>query len=221
MGTALAALAGASVADPAAAAPDTLLTAEEQAWVTKHPVLLFAPERDFPPFSFVDSQGQHRGLSADVLELVQAHTGLKFQAVAASDRSTNIDRLKRPEVDLLTSLRPTSEREQFIAFTSAYVSSPAVVLRRRGDHRPGDLAKMAGERVAVDRSSAAETFVHDTWPDVTLVQVDVAAQGLRDLVFGDVDACAVNLATASYVIERDRLGGLRVAGETGYFSTLT
>jgi diguanylate cyclase (GGDEF)-like protein len=221
MGTALAALAGAGLAVRAAAEPDTLLTAEEQAWVAKHPVLLFAPERDFPPFSFVDSQGQHRGLSADVLDLVQAHTGLKFQAVAAGDRSANLDRLKRREVDLLTSLRPTAERERFIAFTSAYVSSPAVVLRRHGDHRTGELARMAGERVAVDRGSAAETFLHDTYPDVTLVQVDVAAQGLRDLVFGEVDACAVNLATASYVIERDRLGGLRVAGETGYFSTLT
>jgi diguanylate cyclase (GGDEF)-like protein len=221
MGTALVGLAGASTAVPAAAAPDTLLTAEEQAWVAKHPILLFAPERDFPPFSFVDSQGQHRGLSADVLELVQAHTGLKFQAVAAGDRATNIDRLKRREVDLLTSLRPTVEREQFIAFTSAYVSSPAVVLRRRGDRRPGDLAKMGGERVAVDRSSAAESFVRDGFPDIMLVEVDVAAQGLRDLVFGEVDACAINLATASFVIERDRLGGLRVAGETGYFSTLT
>ncbi len=221
MGTALAGLAGASVADPAAATPDTLLTAEEQAWLTQHPVLLFAPERDFPPFSFVDSQGQHRGLSADVLDLVQAHTGLKFQAVAAGDRAGNIDRLKRREVDLLTSLRPTAERERFISFTSAYVSSPAVVLRRHGDHRSGDLAKMGGERMAVDRGSATETFVHDTYPDIALVEVDVAAQGLRDLVFGEVDACAVNLATASYVIERDRLGGLRVAGETGYFSTLT
>ena len=205
----------------AVAAPDALLTPEEQAFVSKHPVLLFAPERDFPPFSFVDSQGQHRGLSADVLDLVQAHTGLKFQAVAAAERSGNIDRLKRREVDLLTSLRPTSDREQFIAFTSAYVSSPAVVLRRRGDHRPGDLAKMGGERVAVDRNSAAETFIHETYPDVLPVEVDVAAQGLRDLVFGEVDACVVNLATASFIIERDRLSGLRVAGETGYFSTLT
>ncbi len=221
MGTALAGLAGGGVAAPAAAAPDTLLTAEEQAWVAKHPVLLFAPEQDFPPFSFVDSQGQHRGLSADVLDLVREHTGLKFQAVGAGDRANNIDRLKRREIDLLTSLRPTAEREQFIAFTSAYVSSPAVVLRRRGDRRTGDLARMAGQRVAVDRNSATADFVRRTYADVVLVEVDVAAQGLRDLVTSDVDACAVNLATASFVIERDRLGGLRVAGETGYFSTLT
>src|ERR1700749_3536025 len=81
MGTALAGLAGASVGVPAMADPDALLDAEEQAWVARHPVVLFAPERDFPPFSFVDSQGQHRGLSADALELVQQHTGLKLPPV--------------------------------------------------------------------------------------------------------------------------------------------
>ncbi|MBW8777928.1 MAG: transporter substrate-binding domain-containing protein, partial [Burkholderiales bacterium] len=221
MGAALAGLAGASVAGRAAAQADALLDADELAWLAKHPVVLFAPERDFPPFSFLDSQGQHRGLSADVLELVQQHTGLKFQPVAAGDRSSNLDRVKRHEIDLLTSLRPTPEREKYIAFTSAYVSSPAVILRRRGDHRSGDLAKMGGQRVAADRNSATEDFVRTTYPDVVISEVDVAAQGLRDVVTGDVDACAVNLATASYVIERDRLGGLRVAGETGYFSTLT
>ncbi|MFL6680467.1 MAG: transporter substrate-binding domain-containing protein, partial [Burkholderiaceae bacterium] len=219
VGTTLAGL-GAAPAR-AADAPDALLTAEEQAWLAKHPVVLFAPERDFPPFSFVDSQGQHRGLSADVLDLVQEHTGLKFQPVAAGERAGNVDRMKRREIDLLTSLRPTADREQFIAFTSAYVSSPAVVLRRRGDHRSGDLARMAGERAAVDRNSAAEDFLRRTWPDVVAVEVDTAAQGLRALAFGEVDACVVNLATASYLIERDRIGGLRVAGETGYFSTLT
>ena len=218
MGTVVAGLAGASVR--AAEAPDSLLTAEERAWVAGHPVVLFAPERDFPPFSFVDGQGEHRGLSADVLDLLQDHTGLKFQAAAAADRSANLGRLQRHEVDLLTSLGPTAERERAVGFTSTSISSPAVVLRRHGDPRPGELARMAGERVAVERDSAAEDFLRGNWPDVVRVEVDVAAQGLRELVFGEVDATVINLATASYLIERDRLGGLRVAGEAGYFSTL-
>ena len=203
-----------------AAGPAILLTPEEQDWVAQHPVLLFAPERDFPPFSFVDGQGQHRGFSADVLDLVEAHTGLRFQGVDAGDRSVNIERLKRREVDLLTSLRPTAARETAMTFTSSYVSSPTVILRRHGDRRPGDLRQMAGERVAVDRDSADEGFVREYGNDLQVVQVDYAAQGLRDLVFGEVDACVINLATASFVIDRDRLSGLRVAGETGHFATL-
>jgi diguanylate cyclase (GGDEF)-like protein len=205
----------------ARADPDALLTPEEQAWVDKHPVVLFAPERDFPPFSFVDSQGQHRGLSADILELVHEHTGLKFQAVAAATRADNLERVRKHEVDLLTSLRPTADRESYMSFTSAYVSSPAVILRRRVDRRPGDVARMADERVAVERRSALAAYLRDVAPGVGLVEVDVAADGLRALVFGEVDAAVLNLATASYLIERDRLSGLRVAGEIGYFSTLT
>jgi diguanylate cyclase (GGDEF)-like protein len=204
-----------------ARAADALLTPEEQAWVEKHPVVLLAPERDFPPFSFVDDLGQHRGLSAEFLELVRRHTGLKFQAVAAGTRTTNLERLRKHEVDLLTSVRPTAERETYMSFTSPYVSSPAVILRRRADKRPGDVSRMAGERLAVDRNSAVAAFVREIAPWVDLVEVDLPADGLRALAFAEVDATVVNVATASYLIERDRLFGLRVAGEIGFFANLT
>jgi diguanylate cyclase (GGDEF)-like protein len=203
----------------ARAEPDAGLTPEEKAWVDKHPVVLFAPERDFPPFSFVDGQGEHRGLSADMLEAVQRHTGLKFQAVGAGTRAANLQRLRKREVDLLTSLRPTAEREAYAAFTSAYVSSPAVVLRRRVDRRPGDFAAMAGERVAAERSSAIAAYVRESGANVELVEVDSASEGLRQAAFGEVDAAIMNLATASFLIERDHLAGLRVAAEIPFFST--
>ncbi len=213
---------------PALAAPglaradaDVLLTPEERQWVERHPVVLYAPERDFPPFSFIDNQGQHRGLSADLLELLHQHTGLRFQAVAAGDRTGNIDRIRHHEIDLLTSLRPTTEREAFLSFTSSYVSSPAVVLRRRDDRRGGDLAALDRQRVGVERGSATAAYVADAAPSAVLVPADVAADALRELAVGGLDAVVVNLATASWLIGRDHIAGLRVAGELAYYSTLT
>jgi diguanylate cyclase (GGDEF)-like protein len=208
-------------AGAALAEPDAGLTPEEQAWVAKHPVVLYAPELDFPPFSFVDGQGEHRGLAADMIDAVQRHTGLKFQAVGAGNRAANIERLRKHEVDLLTSVRPTAERAAFMSFTSAYVSSPAVIIRRRTDKRGGDLAGMGGERVAADRGSAIAQYVRDSGANVELVEVDGASEGLRQVAFSGVDASIVNLATASFLIERDHLGGLRVAGELPFFSTQT
>jgi ABC-type amino acid transport substrate-binding protein len=205
----------------ALAGPDVLLTPDEQAWVARHPVVLYAPEKDFPPFSFVDSQGQHRGLSADLLDLLRQHTGLKFQAVAAETRSANLERVKRHEIDLVTSLRPTEERQQYLSFTNAYVSSPAVVLRRRDDHRGGDLAALSGERVGVDRGSATAQYLAESAPGALQVPYDAAAEALRALAFGETDAVVLNLATATYLITRERIIGLRVAGELSYFSTLT
>jgi len=198
----------------------SLLTSDEQAWVSAHEVVLYAPERDFPPFSYVDDQGVHRGLSADLLELMQQRTGLRFQAVAPGDRASNIERIRRHDIDLLTSVRPNAQREEFLAFTSSYVSSPLVLIRRRSDRRPGDMAPLAGQRVAVARASAAGAYLREAAPGAELVEVDSAAAGLRRLVFDEVDAMVVNLATASFLINRDQLSGLRVAGEVGYQSTL-
>jgi len=75
--------------------------------------------------------------------------------------------------------------------------------------------------VGVDRRSAVASYMHDVAPGVELVDTDLPVDALRALVFGEVDAVILNLATASYLIERDRLAGLRVAGEIGYFSNLT
>src|SRR5262245_60070120 len=73
LGWTLAAAGGAAGA-AAHAGPEASLTPEERAWIASHPVVLYAPERDFPPFSYVDEQGRHRGYSADVLDLLQERT---------------------------------------------------------------------------------------------------------------------------------------------------
>ena len=205
---------------PARAESGSLLTPEERAWVAAHEVVLYAPERDFPPYSFVDRQGQHRGLSADLIELLHASTGLKFQAVAAGDRATNLDRVKRREIDMVTSAKPSPERESYLGFTSAYVSSPAVLLRRRNDPRNGDLASLGNQRVGVDRASALAYYLRARPEKLTLLEGDATANSLQQLVFGDVDAVALNLATAAFLIDREHLSGIRVAGEIGYTTTL-
>ena len=212
---------GLARAQSPAAASGTLLTPEEQAWVARHPVVLVAPERDFPPFSSVDSQGQHRGLSADLLEILHQRTGLRFQAVAAGSRAENIERIRRHEVDVITSLRATPEREAFMSFTGSYVSSPAVVLRRREDRRGGDLASLAGQRVGVDRGSATQAYLTEAAPTAIQVPVPTASELVSELAVGGVDAIVLNLASASTIISRDNVAGLRVAGELPYHSTLT
>ena len=156
----------------------------------RHPVVLYAPERDFPPFSFVDGQGQHRGLSADVLELVQQHTGLKFQAVAAGDRAAQPGaraaargRPASPRCGPRPSARPTCRSR---APTSA---RPRSSCAGAATSRSGDLARMAGERIAVDRDSATGAVrprrgaPAPSWSTSTS-----PPRACATLVFGEVDA---------------------------------
>lgn len=40
------------------------LTADERAWLAEHPVIRLAPDPDFPPIEFIDSNGSYQGIAA-------------------------------------------------------------------------------------------------------------------------------------------------------------
>ncbi len=54
------------------------LTAEERAWIKANPTLRVANEMDWPPFDFAED-GEPRGYSIDLINLIGEKTGLKFK----------------------------------------------------------------------------------------------------------------------------------------------
>ena len=63
------------------AQPLSLLSPQEQAWLSDHPVVLLAPDADFPPIEFFDELGQYQGIAADYAALVEQRLGARFTVV--------------------------------------------------------------------------------------------------------------------------------------------
>jgi len=82
----------------------------------------------------------------------------------------------------------------------------------RGD---ASLAALGGHRVAVTQGYALEEYVRGRFPGVRLVPLADDTTCLTALSFGRVDAAVVNLAIASYLIERQGITNLRVAEDSG------
>jgi PAS domain S-box-containing protein len=61
----------------------TALSPQEQAWLAEHPVVLLAPDADFPPIEFFDEQGQYRGIAADYAALVEQRLESRLPAYVA------------------------------------------------------------------------------------------------------------------------------------------
>ena len=57
------------------------LTPAERGWINANPVILCAPDPDFPPAEFFDKAGKYQGLVADFIDLVFERVGLKKQIV--------------------------------------------------------------------------------------------------------------------------------------------
>lgn len=205
-------LAGALLAAPAQAA--AALEDAERAWLQRQGAVRFAPEADYPPFVFADAQGRLDGLSMAMLRLVQRQTGLQVQPLPARPLVEQLALARERRADLLSSLRPTPERAQYLLFTQPYVSVPAVLVVRPGGATT--LAALVGRPVAVGAGYAVEPVVRARHPQVSWQSVADDAIALRGVADGRYAGAVTDSASLAHLRQRDRLQGLVAVDHVGF-----
>jgi ABC-type amino acid transport substrate-binding protein len=116
---------------------------------------------------------------------------------------------RRGEVDLISSLRPTPERAEFLAFTEPYVKVPAVLVVKQGPVPP-TLKDLAGHSVAVGKGYAVEGFVRANYPLVRWVALSDDVTALQGLMRGDVDGVVADVASVSDATRHRGIRGVQV-----------
>jgi ABC-type amino acid transport substrate-binding protein len=183
------------------------------------PTLRLAVERDYPPFVFVDQDGKPKGLSIDMLRLVQEATGLRVQEQPAAPLSTLLSNLRQGQADVITSLRPTPERAVYLEFTRPYVQVPAILVVRT-DHAQlptsDALTSLQGRPVAVGQGYAVEAAMRKAHPMVDWQPVSDDTQALLGVADGRFEAAVADAASVAHIVQAQGLQGLRGAGRVGF-----
>ncbi|MCE4553815.1 transporter substrate-binding domain-containing protein [Roseateles cellulosilyticus] len=183
----------------------------------------FAPERDYGPFVFADDQGHVKGLSVDLLARLAPAAGLQLQTLPAAPLAEQLALLRAGGADLVSSLRPTPERAEYLAFTRPYVNVPAILVVRRtaiphaqGADGQAALQQLAGKPVAVGAGYAVEGFARERFPRVVWAPVPDDVQALQGVQDGRFDAAVVDAASAAFITQRSRMDTLGSAGPIGF-----
>ncbi|TWT65224.1 response regulator [Allorhodopirellula solitaria] len=194
---------------------DDLLTAEERAWLAEHPGIRMAPTPDYPPAEWFDEQGNYQGITSDYVDELERLLGIEFEIVQTDSWSENLRMLREREVDMFPLGAETADRLEYSRFTQPYIHFPAVILVRHGDEHL-DMDALRGQRVAVAEGYATHRYLETDHPELELVPVLSAREGLFAVSSGAVSAFISDYASASYVIENEGIANVRVAGEAGY-----
>lgn len=183
------------------------------------PVLRLAVERDYAPFIFADAAGQPQGLSADILQLVMRQSGLQVQPLPAQPLSTLLDDLRHQRADLITSLRSSPQRAEFLVFSRPYIEVPAILVTGDAVSHPDaqqGLRALTHRPVAVGKGYGVELPMRQRYPDVGWQAVEDDAAALRGVSEGRFVAAVADAASVAYLIRRDGLRNLSPAGRVGF-----
>jgi polar amino acid transport system substrate-binding protein len=196
------------------------LEPEEERWLQAHPRLRLGLDPAWPPFEFIDSQGRHSGISAGFVEEVAKRLGIEMTPGDQTSWQDVLEAAKTGRLDVLPMITPTAKRREFLNFTRSYLNFPAVIISRRDSDYLGGLKDLEDRKVGVVRDYSTHEVLIQDYPRVVTVPFASVSEVLQAIARRDVDAGLLNLAAATYEMERLNSRNLKVAASTEYQSEL-
>mgnify|MGYP003962996327 FL=1 len=197
------------------------LTPEERSWLNQHDgKIIVNNETGWPPIIDIDKDGNSYGIVMDYQRLVEKKLNFKFKMDKLDSWHNFMERFKKGEIHINNNLQKNPSRTKFALFTKAYINIPNAIIVRKEVKASLSLEKMSGMKIAVTQNFAIHDYIKNNYENLTLIPLDDDLHCLLETSTKGVDAAVVNLAVASFIIEKMGISNLRIAGYTGYTNEL-
>lgn len=167
------------------------LTAEEKKYVADHKVVTWAVEENRPPFIYVLEGGEVKGISPRYLGIISQKTGLIFKPLEVKTMAEGLEAVKLGEIDLITSIRPSS-RWEFLGFSAPYVYNAGVFVFRLNSQPRSPL------RAGICKADTVNAYLSERFPDMKIIQAEDNEEAISLLEKGLLDVAIMNEASADY-----------------------
>ena len=195
-----------------ASTPPLQLSPQEQLWIADHPVVSIGSDPNWPPMDFIDENGHRTGITPEIMLRIGRELGINFVWRELGPWSNVIEAAKRREVDLLTTIGITPERQEYLLFTKPYLRFRSVIVVRDDARYVSGMDALSGAEFALGNNYAETATFQRLYPDYHYRLVPSMREAVAAVASGEVDATVGNVAVVGYMIRTLGLTNLRVAG---------
>jgi signal transduction histidine kinase len=200
-------LLGLFLGPPGVSANDLVLTVTEQEWLAAHPLIRIGPDPDAAPFEWFTPEGEYKGMAADYVRLIEEKLGVAFEIVHARDWTQVLEMVRNGEIDVLSAVAVSPQREQYLVFTEPHITVPGVVISSKDFN---SIEELYGHKVAVVANYVWDDLITHHEVDVRLLRVEDTLTGLELASLGAIDAMVSDLASLTYQIREQGFVNLRI-----------
>lgn len=185
------------------------ITPEERAWLNDHPQIIFGGEVDWPPFDFVDVNGDHQGVANDYIQIIGEKLGVDVKVVSGPSWSELLELLQNREIDALPAIYYAADREKYLEYTHSYLTVSDFIFTRIEHNDIEGIDDLEGATIVVVKGFTVEGFLKTNYPSHKLLQVDTIAEALAKLITGEAQAFIGDIMSTAYHIEKNSLVGIK------------
>ncbi len=156
-------------------------------------------EGAYPPFSFVQPNGELAGFDIDIAKALGEAMGAEVTLVA-QDFDGIIPALLAKKYDaIVASMSITEERKQKVDFSKKYYQTPAKFVCKKGAMATFSREAIKGKSVGVQRATIHDKYLTDNYGS----DVEIKRYGTQDEAYLDIVAGRVNMLLADSVALSD------------------
>lgn len=167
-------------------------------------------DSDYPPYEYLDRNGQPAGFNVDLTRAVARQAGIDVD-IRLGPWGKIRKGLESGEIDLVQGMFFSEERDEVFDFSPPFTVVAHVIVVRKGSPVPADLASLSGRSVLVMAGDVMEELAVERGLKTGLVAVASQEEALRLLAAGRYDCALVATVPALYWIEKHGWKNLRLA----------
>lgn len=182
------------------------LSLEERQFLVENPVLRIGTDAAYPPFEFIDNQGNFAGIGFDYARYLTDKLGIELEIVQM-EWTDVIRGLRVGELDAAFTLSVTPERREFLFFSIPYMGVVNSIVVRNDNRDIHSTADLQGKRLATIKLYA-KPELGDIKPGQWAFY-DTPVDALKAVARGEVDALIQDDAVIRSLAMKHSISGIR------------
>lgn len=192
----------------------------EKAYIAANPAIKLGADSNWAPYEFINSDGVHAGIAADMLALVSEKSGLQFNVMPDIWANT-MQRLRSGELLGLSCAMKTSDRSEYLWFSKPYMAMSLGILVQNDRRDIRSIDELRGKTVAVNRDSYLHEWLQQQHPKINLLLTDSNDDAIEAVSFSRADAYIGNIAVATSIMQQRYYSNLQVVAKVPGLTTQT
>ncbi len=167
------------------------LTERERNYIEKQKEIVFTGQKNYPPFEFINKNGEYTGISVEMIRWMAAELGFNARFLPLPFEEAK-QAILRGEADVLLNLFHSEQRESLFDFTEELFEIPASIFIKSERTDIKELADLEGKTIAMQEGDYALEFLqkmkisHQLLPTMNFfLATDSITEGQADVVIGD------------------------------------
>jgi len=188
---------------------ESCLTKDQKKYLSNNPNLVIALFIYYPPYQFVNDDGNVDGILIDYLRTLEDKIEYKFKKKIFSNWQTLMSEAEKGNIDLILEIQNTSERRNYLTFTKPIFFNDHVIVSKKGSGYK-NINDLKGKRIAVGDEHSIEEYLRSKHPKLILVPLVDEKASLQALSSGEVDGFIGLKSVVNYTIKKENLTNIEI-----------